>query len=510
MYKMNTPENSQTSSASSAGAYAVASVASRSVSTLETSNFYSCPECLGSKCECSFITYCELCCPCAGALSTSRNKEFYELTEPIKGMVKICSNCNRPKSITALNGDVSICEFGCKCGSEYFTSLKGVNRVCRSCANMLSIADKLDTNKQLCLKCGDVSPCSCVVISECENGKGELTECYNCCEEKGCDAFKKYSFICNCLTRNMCDDCITKWLKIASTCPTCRFNNFVRVNRNSTLKCVSHNYFKIDYERFVCDGWNMLRTEAREAVRNPYLKNLFTLFIERNVKFYDEVVSKEENETCGVVVYKNIFKFLCNHYLNAHFPNYEMRELFYRFFITTDDGDIYTDNSINDIKLFDFTEINEDVDIFDLNFKIYVNVAFDRWEIFGFSFHNEEKIDELINDEISDNIHLHQPSDLIPFLSTRALRNAFNDESPFWFFAREEELRDEVQAMINWNDYANWLRDSFRFPYYLFNNAEHGIYENLRFDNDNDLLPYTEDFEDCYFCATYEDYVNLY
>lgn len=501
--------NSSAVPSASADAYAVVSVSSASVSTLATSNFHTCPECLGVGCRCEFIVLCDLCCPCSDALTSSRSKRFYQLTEPITEEVKICLNCHKPKTN---NGN------GCVCESQYFRCIKGVNRACDVCASMLGVCDRINANTLLCPACGDVTPCSCVPVVDVSNvvvteicDDTELKECCICAESKPLSGYAKYAMRCPCKDREMCDACVATWLKKNSTCPTCRFNNFATLVNTIMLQTIS-NFFTINYTPFVCDNWGTLNYTQKDELRNPFLRNLFHSFIERNVKWYDEVFSvyTDETDTRGLVLYRNIFRFIYDNHLKDHFPNAERRDLFTRFFIATDDGGVYSPTEMNAFKMFDFSNVSDTFDLWRETFKVYINVSFDKWEVYPFSFSSTDFVIDQIADEINNNIHYHDISDLIDHMPTH-LADAFSYSSNFWEHARENEMGGEIRALIYEGDYAEWLRTSFKFFEYIYPNGRDGFVDFLPIEDENNCFDGEDahDFAGCYYCMGYDETLNL-
>ena len=351
-------------------------------------------------------------------------------------------------------------------------------------------------------------PCSCsaeirpadAVVVECLVPQ-TLKTCCICYDEKPADAYLKYAFSCVCNDKQnfMCDDCVSGWLSVKKTCPTCRAENFARFIRKVVSAYDADFNFAVELLPYVYDPSGNL-TERLQ--KHTYLKNMLTLLGEKNAEFYEKVFSKIQDEqlTPRLQAFFNIYNFLDDNVLGMN--NTEEQNKFKRFIITTDEVNFYNPAPIT---LYDFMS-DDTLNPHDANFNILVNTYGNRWTQYTFRIETEDAVRERIDDEVSDTgLVYHNTHTLVSFLRTDELRNAFNVESPFWETARDNEMGDEIRAILDIHAYATHLWNSNEYMDFVFMNAhESVILENMRWEDYNDNFG---DYEttDLIFCCEYQD-----
>lgn len=352
---------------------------------------------------------------------------------------------------------------------------------------------------------------SAVVITEI------LKNCFSCGDDKNENAFSRYGFRCGCKVgkdedKYICDDCVSNWLKVCrnKSCPLCRVSNFASVIKNML---VDYSFsFNVDKPVFVYDGsFNELSYTQKQIEAKPYIKQVFTEFVRKNVEFYDKVFSCMEDEqlTRKTQTFFNIFNFINDTILKDSFPNMEDRDRFHRFFILKDEPEFMRVDGLNSLELYDFMGDADDFQPLNETFFVMVNSHYDRWEQYRFSFETIERIDELIDDNIVDSIHYHNLDTIIEYLRPD-VRDAFGSQSHFWEFARENEMTDEIIALIHRNSYHDYLRDSMEFVNYVFMNGDSGYFDLLNFDDHNAVFDDNEiTNESVYFCMEFMEAINI-
>lgn len=333
--------------------------------------------------------------------------------------------------------------------------------------------------------CASASACACSTLISCTplNSETFTKYCCLCFEDKPADAYLKYAFSCVCNEKEnyMCDECIGGWLNVKKSCPTCRAENFARFIRRVVSAYDADFSFAVELLPYVYDPSGNL-TERHQ--KHTYIKNMLTLLSAKNAEFYQKVFSKIQDEqlTPRLQAFFNIYNFLDENLLGSHTSDQEER--FKRFIITTDEVNFYNPAPIT---LYDFMS-DAEMNPHDETFHILINSYGNRWEQYEFRIDTEENIRERIDDELSDTgIVYHNTHTLVSFLRTDELRNAFNADSPFWGLARDEELADEIRAILDTDAYATHLWNSNEYMDFVFMNAhESVILENMRWDDYND------------------------
>lgn len=339
-----------------------------------------------------------------------------------------------------------------------------------------------------------------------------LKNCILCFEDKEEDAFTRYAFRCGCKDKEkyMCDECVGGWLKcgVNKNCPNCRHNNFAKI-----ISALMPNFdfsFNVVLPDFVYDGsFNELSFSQKQIELKPYLRSVFHEFVRKNHEFYKNVYSRlgDDNLTKSLTAFTNLYNFLDKSILKDNFPNMEDESKFCRFFILDDEAETLNPEKIKTMKLHNFMSDDNDYSHLNNSYWVMVNTSYDRWEQFRFSFETSERIDELIDDNIAENIHFHDIDEIIPFLNTPRLRDAFNRDSHFWEIARENEMTDEILAMLDRNAYHDHIRDSFYFVREVFMNSEQGYFDILEFEDPNECYDY--DDGDLYYVMEFAEAYNF-
>ena len=358
------------------------------------------------------------------------------------------------------------------------------------------------------------------VIYECLN---PLTlECSICRDDKPPTAYDGFTFRCPCGAVNedrddkrICDKCVSDNLVIKSECPFCRQPNYAK-----KIKISYSNYEAIDLSFSFFTTYEpmgeidpSLNYTQQKTIKYEYLKNVFTILSAKNVAFFDKVFSRldDEDMTPRLQTIYNIFNFLEENG-GVGFHNEEQmttRQKWERFFVLEDEINLYSLTDLNTLKLFDWVakSENEDFNPHDETFHFMINTYGDKWEHYRFNIYTEDHIQDRIDDELCENnIVYHNTYNLIDHLRSQELRNAFNAESHFWATARENEMGDEVRAILDLDAYNAWLLHSGYWKELVIMNWEHStIIEGLTFDDYNgnfeDMersnLTFTMEYDDC-------------
>jgi hypothetical protein len=328
-------------------------------------------------------------------------------------------------------------------------------------------------------------------------------------EDKDETAFSKYQFRCGCRAKEnfMCDDCVAGWLGHKKTCPCCRCDNFAKFIKNVVSAYDADFVFSCPYAPFVIDASGNL-TERRQ--KNDFLKNVLRQLGDKNVEFYEKVVSQIQDEelTPRLQAFFNIYNFLDDNAFNFHGEISEV-DKYRKFLIVREEINFYSHADLNDIKLFDFM-VEGDFNFHEETFVILINCNADRWEQYRFNIHTEDYIRERIDDELSgEGIVYHNTHILIDHLRSQELRNAFNDQSPFWEMVRNETRDEELRAILDLDAYANHLWNTGQYQECIFMNSDRGVFiENANWADYNNNF---EDLrtDDLIFALEWEDIHNL-
>lgn len=342
-----------------------------------------------------------------------------------------------------------------------------------------------------------VCSCSAVVVAPVYDASAVIMkECVVCYDEKPETDFLKYGFRCSCSVgkeKLICDACIDNIKKCKNNCPTCRKSNFAYLIRNM-LGAIDWNFsFECELPVFSYDGsFNTLSYTEKQNATKSHLKTCFEIFALKNSDFYDKVYSVMEDEylTRGTQTFFNLWNFINEYIFKSYFTNLTDKEKFNKFFILDTDIESGNFNDMNNLKMCDFMG-TDDFDPFSTSFFIYVNASYDKWEKYRFSFDTRDRIMEMVDDEMVNNIAYHDHDDLIRHLR-QSTRYAFNADSHFWVVARENEMNDEILAIIERDDYQTHLVDDLRYFNYIMTNPDEGYCDCLCFDDHNEVF---EDYD---------------
>lgn len=346
--------------------------------------------------------------------------------------------------------------------------------------------------------------CSCAVVP--------LKSCIVCLDDKPEDCFTRYGFRCGCKDKEkyMCDDCVSGWVKcgVNKSCPNCRHKNFAYLIRNALFN--AEFSFTCDLPVFTFDSsFNELSYAQRQLNLKSHYLECFNAFTRKNVEFYDAVYSVMDNSqiTNYLQIFKNIYDFIDANILSSIYEGLDEKEKFSKFFILTDEVG-YNESDANKLMMWDFMNNND----FDYHFTsntywIYINRRNNEWDAYRFNFDTRDAIEELVEEDIINNIAYHDADDVIRFLN-RDVRDAFNSNSHFWVVARENEMCDEINALINRGEYMDYLIETMRYASYVYTNPDDGYFECLRFEDPNNLFD-DDGMDDAYFICEYHETHNL-